>query len=31
MFKDPLELVVKGSHISMRVEEAEHISVENIR
>ncbi len=25
--KDPLELVVKGYHVSMRVEEAAHISV----
>jgi Fur family ferric uptake transcriptional regulator len=29
--KDPLEIVVKGTHISLRVEEAENISVENIR
>lgn len=29
--RDPLELVVKGAHISLRVDEAEHISVENIR
>jgi Fe2+ transport system protein FeoA len=29
--KDPLELVVKGCHISMRVEEAAHIVVENVR
>ena len=25
--KDPLELIVKGSHISLRVEEADHIEV----
>lgn len=24
---DPLELIVKGTHISLRVEEAEHIEV----
>ena len=29
--KDPLELVVKGYHISLRVEEAAHIMVENVR
>jgi Fur family ferric uptake transcriptional regulator len=29
--KDPLELVVKGSHISLRVEEASHINVEDIK
>ncbi len=29
--KDPLELVVKGSHISLRVEEASHIDVEDIK
>jgi len=29
--KDPLELIVKGYHISLRVEEAAHITVENIR
>ena len=29
--KDPLELVVKGYHISLRVEEAANILVENIR
>lgn len=29
--RDPLEVVVKGAHISMRVEEAESIFVENIR
>ncbi len=26
--KDPLELIVKGYHISLRVEEAAHITVE---
>ena len=25
--KDPLELIVKGMHISLRVEEADHIEV----
>lgn len=29
--KDPMELVVKGFHISLRVEEAAHIIVENLR
>jgi Fe2+ transport system protein FeoA len=29
--KDPLELVVKGTHVSLRVEEAAHITVENIQ
>ena len=29
--RDPLELVVKGYHISLRVEEASHIEVENVR
>jgi Fe2+ transport system protein FeoA len=29
--KDPLELVLKGFHISMRVEEAAQIVVENVR
>lgn len=29
--KDPLELVVKGYHISLRVEEASHILVENVK
>jgi Fe2+ transport system protein FeoA len=29
--KDPMELVVKGFHISLRVEEATHIVVENLR
>ena len=29
--KDPLELLVKGYHISLRVEEATLITVENVR
>ncbi|MDJ0914955.1 MAG: ferrous iron transport protein A [Desulfobacterales bacterium] len=29
--KDPLELIVKGYHVSMRVEEAAHITVEEIK
>jgi Fe2+ transport system protein FeoA len=29
--KDPLELVVKGYHISLRVEEAAQITVEKIQ
>ncbi|HCY85488.1 MAG TPA: Fur family transcriptional regulator, partial [Desulfobacteraceae bacterium] len=29
--RDPLELVVKGYHISLRVEEAANILVENVR
>ena len=29
--KDPMELVVKGCHISLRVEEAARILVENVR
>jgi len=29
--KDPIELVVKGSHISLRVEEAAHIIVEDLK
>lgn len=29
--KDPLELVVKGYHVSLRVEEAAEILVENVR
>ncbi len=29
--KDPMELVLKGFHISLRVEEAAHIVVENPR
>ncbi len=29
--KDPLELIVKGYHVSLRVEEAAKINVENVR
>jgi len=29
--KDPIELIIKGYHVSLRVEEAAHITVENIR
>lgn len=29
--KDPLELIVKGYHVSLRVREAAHISVENVK
>ncbi|MGD2271710.1 MAG: ferrous iron transport protein A [Desulfobacterales bacterium] len=29
--KDPLELIVKGYHISLRVEEAAKITVTNVR
>jgi Fe2+ transport system protein FeoA len=29
--KDPLELIVKGYHVSLRVEEAAKIEVENVR
>ncbi len=29
--KDPVELIVKGYHVSMRVEEAAHITVEEIK
>lgn len=29
--KDPIELIVKGYHISMRVEEAAHICVEDVK
>ena len=29
--RDPLELIVKGYHISLRVEEADQITVENVR
>jgi len=29
--KDPMELVVKGYHVSLRVEEAAHILVENVQ
>ncbi len=27
--KDPMELILKGYHVSLRVEEAAHIEVEN--
>jgi Fur family ferric uptake transcriptional regulator len=29
--KDPIELIVKGYHVSLRVEEAAHIKVENVK
>jgi len=29
--KDPIELVIKGYHISLRVEEAANILVENVK
>lgn len=29
--KDPIELVIKGYHVSLRVEEAAQITVENVR
>ena len=29
--KDPVELVVKGTHVSLRVEEAAQIGVEEVR
>jgi Fe2+ transport system protein FeoA len=29
--KDPLELIVKGYHVSLRVEEASQITVENVK
>lgn len=29
--KDPIELIVKGYHVSLRVEEAAHIRVENVK
>lgn len=29
--KDPLELIVKGYHVMLRVEEAAQIAVENVR
>ena len=29
--KDPIELIVKGNHVSLRVEEASLITVENAR
>ena len=28
--KDPVELIVKGYHVSLRVEEASQITVENV-
>lgn len=29
--KDPVELIVKGYHVSLRVEEASQITVENVK
>lgn len=29
--KDPLELIVKGYHVSLRVEEAANISMDNVK
>jgi Fe2+ transport system protein FeoA len=29
--KDPLELIIKGCHISLRVEEAARIKVDNVK
>ena len=29
--KDPIELIVKGYHVSLRVEEATHITVDNVK
>ncbi|MBE9547692.1 MAG: ferrous iron transport protein A [Proteobacteria bacterium] len=29
--KDPIELIIKGYHVSLRVEEAAQITVENVR
>ena len=29
--KDPIELIIKGYHVSLRVEEAAYITVENVR
>ncbi|NVL89454.1 MAG: ferrous iron transport protein A [Desulfobacterales bacterium] len=29
--KDPIELILKGYHVSLRVDEAAHIQVENVR
>ncbi len=29
--KDPLELIIKGCHISLRVEEAARITVDNVK
>jgi Fe2+ transport system protein FeoA len=28
--RDPLELIVKGTHVSLRVEEAAHISITDV-
>ena len=29
--RDPIELIVKGYHVSLRVEEAAHITVDNVK
>lgn len=29
--KDPIELIVKGYHVSLRVDEAAHITVDNVK
>ena len=29
--KDPIELILKGYHVSLRVDEAAHIAVEDVR
>ena len=29
--RDPLKLIIKGYHISLRVEEADQVTVENVR
>jgi Fe2+ transport system protein FeoA len=29
--RDPLELIVKGYHVSLRVEEADHIAVKDVK
>jgi Fe2+ transport system protein FeoA len=29
--KDPLELIIRGAHISLRVQEAAQITVDNVR
>jgi Fur family ferric uptake transcriptional regulator len=29
--KDPIELILKGYHVSLRVEEAAHIEIEDIK
>ena len=29
--KDPMELILKGYHVSLRVEEAAHIQVDHVR